>query len=459
MSFIAQHHFKKNDMLKAQYYFEKAFDYGVVDSTKRDIYVNSILNSPLTTTAQEKLVKFLDYKINDNARKKVELFLNNFKTEISNKYPQNYVEHTTFNHKVMRWNELPITYGFANETAAPQYFTKEIENAFAEWEIESSHKLMFSREDNNPNILIRYSQNNPADLKNKKYVVAYTIPSINSNVLTGMSINFYTKDPLNEYYSKNQVFNTALHEIAHALGFMGHCDNKDNIMYLTKDSVSVTNDKRESLNIADTETITLLYDTKPDITNSNIKESKYIPYLVLGTKEDISKAKMDEARNYVRKAPSIPSGYIDLADGYVADKNYPKAIKVLDRALRLADTEEMRGIIYYNLAICYYMVDHLSMAENYLEKSILINDSNEKQSLKAEIYLKQNKEELAIAKYNELISKEPRNIEYVISLTNIYVKDKKFGSARKVLKEFIRKNPSEKNNKRLQCYGILMKFL
>ena len=62
-TFIAQRCFRQNDMLKAQFYYEKAFDTGVVDSRHRNIYVNSIINSPLTTDAQEKLVKFLDYPV------------------------------------------------------------------------------------------------------------------------------------------------------------------------------------------------------------------------------------------------------------------------------------------------------------------------------------------------------------------------------------------------------------
>jgi outer membrane protein assembly factor BamD (BamD/ComL family) len=57
--------------------------------------------------------------------------------------------------------------------------------------------------------------------------------------------------------------------------------------------------------------------------------------------------------------------------------------------------------------------------------------------------------------YEYLISKYPSNIEYVIALTNIYVRDNEYLKARKVLKRFISKNPQERTNSRLAPYGII----
>ena len=458
-TFVAYHYFKRNDMAKAQIYYEQAFNLGVQSSKHRDFYVNSILNSPLTTDSQEKLVKLLNYPIEDEPKNKVSRFLDDYKKEIHSLYSQNYINHTPFNQKVVRWNELPITYGFVNSTVAPEYFVKEIENAFLEWEIESEHKLYFLRNDINPNIVIKFMSNNPADLQDKKYVVAYTVPTINDTKLLSMHINFYLKDPYNDFYTKNQIYNTALHEIAHAIGFMGHSNDKMNIMYLTRDSVTTDKDVRLSLNSADVNTIKLLYDIKPDITNSTLLASKYIPYLVLGDNREISKTKMEEARNYVQKAPGLPSGYIDLAESYAQNKNYAKAIRILERALRLSDTDEIRDIIYYNLALCYYMINHIELAESYLDKSLETSNSIEKQRLLAEISLKSSKKERAIEIYKNLISNDLKNIEYVIALTNIYVENKDYKNARATLKSFIKYNPSEKNNPRLKSYGVLMRFL
>lgn len=270
-----------------------------------------------------------------------------------------------------------------------------------------------------------------------------------------MVINFYLQDPQGEYYTENETYNTALHEIAHALGFMGHSYDKKNIMYLTKDSISVMNDSREELTEADINTIKLLYKIKPDITNISDANGDYIPYLVFGNDTEVNHAKTKEAKNYIRKAPELPSGYIDLAESYVASKDYAKAIKSLEKALTLADTDETRNIIYYNLAVAYYYINHLPMALDYAKKAEEIKNSEEVRYLFAEIYTKQQNLPKAIKEYSNLITTDPQNMEYAIALTNIYVKERKYLAARKVLKNYIRNNPAERNNPRFNPYGII----
>ena len=55
-----------------------------------------------------------------------------------------------------------------------------------------------------------------------------------------------------------------------------------------------------------------------------------------------------------------------------------------------------------------------------------IEDSDEKHFLLGEIYNKEDKTSKAINEYSNLIKKNPKNIEYVIALTNIYVNKKKY---------------------------------
>ena len=451
----AGYYYKKNDMTRAQMYYEKAFDAGFIGSKERDLYVNSLINSPLDINAQEKLVKFLNYPIEDNAKEKVEYFLYDLKREIYRKYPYNYISQAVFNQKIVRWENSPITYDFVNTKDVPEYFEEEIENAFSEWEKATSHQILFSRENKNPNIIIKFHPENNVSDNSQKYVVAYTTPSIQTGRLKSMEVNFYLKDAQNEYFSNNQIYNTALHEIAHAIGFMGHSYDRDDILYLSKDSESVLKDIREGLSKADINTIKLLYKIKPDITNVDNPSGEYIPYLILGTDYEVNTSKTNEAKNYIKKAPTLPSGYIDLAESYVAAKEYPKAIKSLEKALKLADTDEVRALIYYNLAVSYYYIDHTELALEYAKFSGMIKESEELHFLLGEIYLKQKDYNKAKKEYEFLIKNEPNNIEYSIALANIYVLENKYMSARKVLKTYIEKNPHEKNNPRLKPYGIL----
>ena len=454
-SYQANRCFENNNFSCAQDYYEKSFELGLHKFKDRERYVNSIINQPLDIEAQEKLLEFQKYPTSDSVNIKVKYFLNDLKQEIHKKYPENYITPAVYNQKVVRWGKLPITYCYKNEQDVPEYFKEEITKAFIEWEKQTRHTVMFSEENLNPNIVINFMLHNPADEDVKKYVVAYTVPQISGNELERMTINFYLKDPQEEFFSKNQVYNTALHEIVHAIGFMGHSNQKDHIMYLTKDTKSIINDTRETLTKADINTVELLYSIKPDITNSEEQKGEYLPALVLGNEEQITSAKIEEAKNYIRKAPQLPAGYIDLAEGYVAIQEYPKAIKCLEKALRLADSDEIQKMVYYNLAITYFYIDHLELSQNYLKKAMEIQDGEDIHYLLAEIYSKSGQLEKAEKEYQKLIKINPDNIDYAIAYTNMFVNAKDYKKARKVLKNFIKHNPKEKENPRLAPYGVL----
>lgn len=457
--FMANRAYKSNNIPKSQEYYEKAFGLGLDNLKSRDIYVNSIINSPFDLDSQRKLLKFMECSKEDRAKRKADSFVSDIRREILKSYPENYITQATYNQQIVRWGKLPITYGCKSNIEIPDYFTKEIENAFNEWEKASAHKLLFSRDDKNPNIIIEFSENNPADRIKLKYVVAYSTPVVNINKLQNTKIIFYLKDPLGKSFTKNQVYNTALHEIVHAVGFMGHSENKEDIMYLSKDSASVLNDKRAKLTVADINTIKLLYNIEPDITNVSEIKADYLPFVVLGSDKDIQAAKLEEAKNYVSKAPKLAGGYIDMAESFVAAKEYDKALKSLKKALSYADTDDIKGMIFYNLAVVYYYSNNTAAAEKYLKKSLQIKKSDEQYYLLAQIYLASGAVNDAVAEYRKLIKKNPHNIEYVISLTNLYIERKDYFKARGVLKDFIKQNPKERKNKRLAPYGILKVFL
>lgn len=452
----AEYYFKRNNIEKALEFYEKAFELGLKSSQKREAYVNMLINMPMTIVTQEKLLAFVKNPIEDVAFIKAKYFFNDIKREIYRKYPENFIVNTVYNQKVMRWGNSPITYSFVVNDNVPKYFVTEIENALTEWEKATDSVILFEENDRNPNIVIKF--NNEQSLgkdDNQKFVVAYTSPMVNFNSLMTMEINFYLKDPTGKYFSKNQIYNTALHEIAHSLGFMGHSDNKNDVMYLTKDSISESNDIRENLSNADINTIKLLYQIKPQISNIDNPKGDYIPYIVLGSKTEINNEKLEEARLYIKKASNLPAGYIDLAEAYVAIKDYQKAIKNLNIALKLADNEEIKSMIYFNLAVVYFYTDLLDESQKYLNQSMNYNKTPEKYYLQGEIFVREGRLEDAIKIYSNLIAKTPDNIEYVIALTNIHILNHDYLKARSILKDFFKRNPMQKGNSRFAPYGIL----
>ncbi len=452
---IGNYYYSKNNIAKAQEFYEKSFRLGNNDADLRETYVNCIINSPLTLAAQEKLIKIAEGQITDDASYKAKQFLYSLKREIHGKYPLNYIKQAPFNQKIIRWNKFPITYSFLNTSAVPPEYIEEIRNAFSMWE--KSTSLMFSEVNSqNANITVDFHSNKAEDIDyGKKYVVAYTTPHINLNTLENMNINFYIQDPEGNKFSRNQVYNTALHEIFHALGFMGHSYDSGNIMYLSKTNKTLIEDVRQNLTEADISTLVLLYKIKPDITNEGDLKSEYLPYLVLGDEEEVNDSKNKEAKYYIRQAPTLPGGYIDLAESLVAQKKYAQAIRALEKALSLADTDDIRYIVYYNLAVSYYYINHTEMALDYISKAIKIKDTEELHFLLAEVYLKTDRSR-AIQEYEYLMEIAPENIDYAINLANIYIKNNEYLKARKILKKYISQNPSSRNNKRLSPYKILL---
>ena len=450
---IGNYFYQRNNIPKAQKYYEKSFDLGYKDADTRENYVNSIINSPLTVEVQEKLVKIAEDTTTDSASVKAKYFLYDLRREVHRKYPLNYIRQAPFNQKIVHWNNLPITYCFINSKLAPAEYVAEIKNAFNQWEKVSP--IMFSETTSTKaNIIIEFTNQNKTESVEygQKYVVAYTTPDINLDKLEDMHIKFLTHTPDGEKFTPNQIYNTALHEIFHALGFMGHSYDSGNIMYLSKKNDTLVKDEKLELTEADINTLKLLYKIKPDITNKGNLSYEYVPYLILGDNEDISLSKTKEAKHYIYQAPTLPGGYIDLAESLVAQKKYPEAIKALEKALSLADTEDVKYITYYDLAVAYYYINNLEMTLDYLNYAKAIKDSEDLHFLRAEVYAKTDFKK-AIAEYNYLIHQNPNNSDYVIKLANLYVKKYDYLNARKVIKAYLKKHPSEKN--KFSNYGIL----
>ena len=101
----------------------------------------------------------------------------------------------------------------------------------------------------------------------------------------------------------------------------------------------------------------------------------------------------------------------------------------------------------------------IGSAEN--RAKIIIKDAEKEAQAKKKEILVEAKEEIqrnrneAEKELKDLINTNPKNIEYTICLANIYLKEKKYLKARKVLKDFVKNNPDQKGNPRFEAYGFL----
>ena len=448
---------KQNNYTQAQNYYEKSYALGNNDVKFREYYVNLLINSPLTIQAQEKLVKIAEGKTQDSASESAKYFLYNLKREIHNKYPDTYIQQAAYDGKIMHWGKIPITYTLKYSKNTPSELVNAVNDAFDTWERVSSARIRFEKTSHNADIIVNFIEQkiNNAEY-GQKYVIAYTVPDITQNKLNKMNmfLNIISLD--GGLFTPNEIYNTALHEVFHALGFMGHSQDKSHIMYMAKTREDIGNDTRRKVSDADKGTLELLYKIKPDITNANELKYDYIPYPVIGNSADVNYAKADEAMSYIRRAPNIPAGYIDLAQTLLKEKNYKGAISNLEKAYRLSKNNESRYLALFNLAVAYYYDEKYIMSVFYAEKAMEIKDEEDLHLLLAQDYMKQNDIDKAMKKFEYLISRNPNNIEYVVNLANIYIKNHNYLKARKVLKNYIKLNPKEKNNPRFKPCWILI---
>ena len=449
---------KNNNVQKAINAYEKSYSLGNKDAKFRTSYINILINSPLSIDSQTKIAEFAEDEIKDSASQSAKYFLYNLKREIHNKYPDNYVKRAPYSGKIMHWGKLPITYTFKNTRGVPDELVEAVDLAFDEWERASSVRIKFDRVASpKADIIVSFVNRQVKSPKiGEKYVIAYTVPTVNHDRLEKMDMELSIYDIEGNLFSPNQMYNTSLHEIFHALGFLGHSDDATSIMYMTSDKNVKAKDDKKYINSSDKATLELLYKIKPDITNAHELKYSYIPYLILGSNTEINYAKKNEAKRYIQKAPSIPAGYIDYAQTLVNQKEYAKAITCLEKALRVAGDDATKYLVYYNLAVTHFYDGSFEIANVYLDRAKEIKDEPDLHILMAELFLKQNKQNEAIEEYKYLISEFPDNINFSISLANIYIKNKHYLKARKVLKEFLKRNPGQKKSPRLSRYKILL---
>ena len=454
---LGSYYIKKDDYTAAQKYYEKSYLLGNKSKAFREKYVNLLINSPLTIEAQERLVSIAEDGINDSATESARYFLYNLKREIQNKYPDNYIQPALYNGKIVHWGKIPITYSIKQTKDVPEDVVQAVNDAFDSWERASSARIRFERVSINPDIavnFINYTVKSPKP--GEKYVIAYTLPDLSQNKLNRMDLILNITSVDGKQYTPNQIYNTALHEIFHALGFMGHSFNKDNIMYVSQNNEVFINDERRKISEADKSTLELFYKIRPDITNAEELVYDYIPYPVVGNNAEVSYAKVDEAKKYINKAPKIPAGYIDLAQALITQKDYEGADSNLQKALYLSNNDETKYMALYNLAVVHFLDKDYDFALFYADKAKEIKNNDELHILKAEIYKNADNKLSAINEYSYLVSKNPDNAEYVISLSNLYIEKHNYLKARKTLKNYLQRNPHEKNNPRFKKCRLLL---
>lgn len=389
--------YEKQNFVKSYKYITNATNLAPKNSDYRYQYALTLSKLKPTVKIQREVFELAESKIDDRAKFHAKQLIYSWNTQIGTNYGINYIEQAPYDSNILRWNSstfpLKIAVEFPKNDNIPSYYNDEISKAFNQWET-STGFLKFEQVENSrkADIVVKFLPlpKNNCDSKGCKYVVAYTVPTIQNRQLKKMTITLYDKDAYGNYFSDKELYNTILHEIGHALGIMGHSYSSEDLMYMSSENNQNNIFTRfrsdfQYISAKDINTIRLLYNMTPTITNTPLNKVDtegliYSP-VVLGGMEKISKQKIQEAKLYIKKAPNLPNGYIDLGTAYSDAGNVNAAIKNFKKALELSTTQNEEYIIYFNIAVTYLNNNRPSKALEYAVLARDINNSGEIQEL------------------------------------------------------------------------------
>lgn len=376
-------------------YFERALFATPKDSLMRYTYVLALSKAKPTYSIQKKLYEIATTEPADEATKTAKLKVAFIKSQIFSEFRGNYINNAVFGNDILRWDirSFPLKVYFENANEVPQYYIENINKALSLWS-NSTNFVKFTQvnDKQSANIIIAF-KDLPEDFCKKdacSYVVAFTEPEISSQkILKKMDLTFYKTNPRHENFSSQEILNTALHEIGHTLGIMGHSNNPRDLMFAQKDngsryfnSLPTPNFTRNDLN-----TLVLLYRIKPTISNNQNLQSETFYYapILIGEDNERIKNKIIENKNYIKNYPTIAGGYINLASSYADFGDFQSAINTLQQGEKYIKSNDDKFLIEYNKAAIYYNMQRYSEALTAANSAKSIRDDSSINELIEEI--------------------------------------------------------------------------
>lgn len=353
----------------------------------RFYYVLALSKSEPTYEVQKKLYMMGNSKIEDEAKKYARYQAVALRHKLLKGVEDNYIYNATSGNDIVRWDikTFPLKIYFEDISSVPSYYKEDIDRALKQWTIRTNFvKFVETSNPEEAHILIKF-KDLPEDVCSDgvcKYTIAYTDPIIGSdNLLIKMNLTFYKTNPRQQYFSSLEVYNTALHEIGHTLGIMGHSDNKSDLMFSSNENnmnmYALYRSDFQYLSLRDLRTLALLYRLEPTVTNvKNIDKSNlYYSPLILGSVDARLRQKLAELKKYIVDYPNLAAGYINIASVYSDMGDFDAAIAALDRANTLTKVTDEKYLVSYNKAIIYYNKQDYSKALEYAQQAKSIKDN------------------------------------------------------------------------------------
>lgn len=361
--------------------FERALSADPSNSASRFMYVQALSRSVPDYSVQESLYKMSKSETNDSARTYAKSYVVRLKSRLLEGLEDNYIYNAMLSKDIVHWNieSFPLKVYIEKANDVPAYYNKSVEDAFIHWmRVFSFIRFTRVNDEKGADIVLKYAPYSGNNCQNGvcKHIVAVTYPVIDKHHrLVNMDMTIHKTNYAGEIYSKDEIYNSTLHEIGHALGVMGHSDDSEDVMYSSSNSKASylfgLKKSRRNFSKRDINTVKLLYRLAPTITNTKVwyNEDLYYAPLILGNDDEIIKNKLAEYRQYIEKYPNFASGYINISSLYSSLGEDAEAFKAIEKAEILARSQNEKYLVEYNRAVLYYNKQNFSKALEHAQKA------------------------------------------------------------------------------------------
>jgi len=453
--------FANQKFICAYNHYQKAFNSGFNNEQYVKNYFQTLFKMKKTAVIQEELNNLLVNYPNNIAYDDIIDIFEKLQKNVEEDYGDTYINIAVQGTNIVHWNHTePINVFINAPSGIPPYYITEVEKSFTEYQRILNNKIKFQyvSNENDADIEIIFTDNvsgGKCKDENCKKVLGFTENTISGSMLNKSIVKLRTKDTDNTEFTANQIHNIAKHEIGHALGINGHSFNEDDVMYPMSNDTEWAKDyrtrliKRKDFSNRDINTLKLLYNIIPDVTNKYYETVKhtdmYMPVAVLGTKEEISQNKLKEANLYINNVTNNFIAQMSLAESYVSNRDFDKAKEEFEKALLSAQTNEEKFTVNHNLAVVYYQEQDYKTALSYAQIANSLSDDLENKNsneIQAYCYMDLKDYKKAEPILENLVKVNPENSTISSSLTYCYLKQLKFFKAFDEIKRIKKHNPN-----------------
>jgi len=387
---MAENSFNNKDYETAAYRYSVIVNLNPDNDIYKARWADTLMHVPLDFYHQQMICDFMEKYKGESFAYALEQRLAKFKSDLDWKIGTNYIDKAPMNNLILHWEDdaFPLKVYIPNINSD---YGNAIKKAYDYWTYATSNFISFTYVDRESdadvvNRLNEKAVTNCSSSGECHYVVAYTAPTIdNQGLLKKMTINFNEKDPYGHDYTTDQMYKTALHEIGHVLGIMGHSDNTENLMYASGQDDTEFNRYQYALTREDLNTLNYLYMIVPHVSNKpplkrNV-ENKIYPGIILGTTKEMKERDIVNAKLYIAKAPNLAIGYIDLGNAYLQSDMYNEALQAYYTGYQLSVDVDEKYLLTYNMALTYKKMGNRDKALEFAEHAKKIKHTNEIRNL------------------------------------------------------------------------------